>query len=111
MGSLIFYVSLLAVGGVLYLVFRGGGDLPRAVGEPKRAMPTGPLDPVIFKCPLAKCPVCAGSADKMRQEWDGLRKVAWICGYCGNPSVQELDDNELPQSARRRMGLGPAAGG
>jgi len=42
----------------------------------------------------------------MRQAWDGMRKVTWTCGYCGAVAgIQELKDEELPPSARQRLGL------
>ena len=42
----------------------------------------------------------------MKQEWDGLRSIKWSCGYCSAVAgVQALKDEELPPSARRRMGL------
>ena len=105
MGSLKSFVIILSVGAVIYFLLRGRSDRPKAVGAPKRVMPTAPIEAVIFKCPLPRCPVCAGAADKMRQDWDGLRKITWICGYCGAESVQELSDEELPLSSRRRLGL------
>ena len=105
MSSFVTFAIILAVGAVIYFLLRGKSDLPKAVGAPKRVMPTAPIEAVTFKCPLQKCPVCAGAADKMRQDWDGLRKVTWICGYCGAESVQELSDEELPLSARCRLGL------
>ena len=107
MSSLGLFVTIMAVGAVLYFVLRGRSDLPKAIGEPKRAMSTGRLDAVTFDCPYTKCPVCAGAADKMKQDWDGLRKVRWTCGYCGNTSDQGLKDDELPLSARIRLGMSP----
>lgn len=105
MGSLGTFALIMVVGAVLYLLFRGRGDPAKVVGAPKRVMSTESLEAVVFKCPLPKCPLCAGSADKMRQNWDGLKKVTWTCGYCGNASVQELKNEELPLSARRRLGM------
>jgi len=103
MSSLVTFIIILAAGSVIYFLLRGKSDPPKAIGAPKRAMSTAPIEAVIFKCPLPKCPVCAGAADKMRQDWDGFRNVTWICGYCGAKSVQELSDEELPLSARLRL--------
>nr|WP_320131181.1 hypothetical protein [uncultured Holophaga sp.] len=74
---------------------------PRSTGE-------GPIGSHTFACPFTKCPSCGASSDKMRQQWDGLRKVTWTCGYCSTPQVQELRDEELPPVARQRLGLDPA---
>lgn len=100
----------LIIGGViLYFVLRGKSD-PRGVqGAPKRALGSGPLEPVTFTCPYTKCQACGASAEKMKQEWDGLRSVRWTCGFCGSAAgIQELRDEELPASARRRLGLDPS---
>jgi len=107
-GGFVFFILIMVGGGILYFLLKGRSDRPGAIGAPKRAMSTAPLEAVTFKCPLPRCSVCAGSADKMRQDWDGLRKVTWICGYCGSKSVQELRDEELPLSARRQLGLAQA---
>lgn len=105
-GNLGCFVLLLAVGGILYLIFRGKGDRKEILGASKRPMGSGPLQPVTFACPYPKCPTCGGSADKMKQQWDGIRKVTWTCGYCSAVAgVQELKDEELPASARQRLGL------
>ena len=75
---------------------------PRSAGE-------GPISSHTFACPFPKCPNCAASAEKMRQQWDSLRKVTWTCGYCGAVQVQDLRDDELPPSARQRLGMDPGA--
>lgn len=105
MSNFTFFITILAIGAVLYFLLRGKKDPPQAIGAPKKTMATRPLEAVIFKCPLPKCPICAGASDKMSQDWDGLRKVTWTCGYCGNASVQELQDEELPLSAKIRLGI------
>jgi len=97
---------LLVIGTVLYLVLRGRRDKPELLGASKRAMGSGPIADHTFASPYAKCPTCSASGDRMKQQWDGLRKVTWTCGYCGNVAgVQELKDEELPPSARQRLGL------
>ena len=105
-GSLGCFALLLVGGVVLYLIFRGRGDQQEVLGASKRPMGSGPLQPVTFACPYPKCPTCGGSSDKMKQQWDGMRKVTWTCGYCSAVAgVQELKDEELPASARQRLGL------
>ncbi len=100
-----FWVIIIA-GIVLYFVLKGKSDRPQVAGAPKRGMGSGPLEPITFVCPYPKCGSCGAAPDKMKQEWDGLRTVKWTCGYCGNAAgVQELKDEELPASARRRLGL------
>lgn len=100
-----FWIILIA-GIVLFFVLRGKKDRPEQLGASRRALPTGPLEPHTFPCPYPKCPACAASGDKMKQDWDGLRAVKWTCGYCGAlAGVQALKDEELPPSARRRLGL------
>ncbi len=98
---------VLIIGGVvLYFMLRGKSDSRGVQGAPKRAMGSGPLEPVTFTCPYPKCQACGAGGDKMKQEWDGLRSVKWSCGFCGSVvGVQELRDEELPASARRRLGL------
>jgi len=105
-------IVLLAIGAVLYFALRGKGDRAEQLGASRRALPTGALEPYTFPCPYPKCPACGASGDKMKQEWDGLRSVKWSCGYCSAVAgVQNLKDEELPPSARRRLGLdGPAQG-
>ena len=114
------FLFLVFAGLILYLVLKGRRDRPEQLGAAKRAMGSGPLADHVFPSPYVKCPTCAASGDKMKQQWDGLRKVTWTCGYCGNVAgVQELKDEELPPSARQRLGLdapppgfqqGPAGG-
>jgi hypothetical protein len=102
MGDFAFFVLLLAGGAILYFLLRGKGGAAKVVGAPKRVMSTESIKPVTFQCPRQKCSVCGGPADNMRQEWDGFRKIAWTCGYCGDSWDQELKDEELPPSARAR---------
>jgi hypothetical protein len=105
-GGLGCFVFLLVLGGVLYFVLKGRSDRAENLGAAKRAMGSGPIAEHSFACPYAKCTTCGASGDKMKQQWDGLRKVTWTCGYCGNPAgIQELKDEELPPSARQRLGL------
>lgn len=105
-GSLGCFVVLLGAGAVLYFVMKGRRDKAENLGAAKRAMSSAPIAEHAFACPYAKCPTCAAAGDKMKQQWDGLRKVTWSCGYCGNMAgVQELKDEELPPSARQRLGL------
>ncbi len=105
-------VVLIIIGGVLYFALRGKRDQPEQLGAAHRGLPTGPLEPHVFPCPYPKCPTCAASGDKMKQDWDGLRSVKWTCGYCGAlAGVQALKDEELPPSARRQLGMdGPMQG-
>lgn len=106
------FFFLLVVGGILYFVLKGRGDRQEALGASHRPMGSGPLQPVTFACPYPKCPTCGGATDKMKQSWDGMRKVTWNCGYCGNVAgIQELKDEELPASARQRLGLDQPMGG
>jgi hypothetical protein len=101
----VFWFILIA-GVVLYFMLKGKSDRPEVLGAPKRGMGSGPLEPHTFVCPYPKCSACGAPPDKMRQEWDGLRTVKWTCGYCANlAGTQELRDEELPPSARRRLGL------
>lgn len=100
-----FWIILIA-GIVLYFVLRGKRDRPEQLGAARRALPTTPVEALKFPCPYPKCQACGGSGDGMKQAWDGLRSVKWTCGYCGAlAGVQELKDEELPASARRRLGL------
>lgn len=99
-------ILLLIIGAVIYFAMRGRQDRPEQLGASRRGLPTGPLEPHTFPCPYPKCPACGASGDRMKQEWDGLRAVKWTCGYCGGlAGVQALKDEELPPSARRRLGL------
>lgn len=97
---------ILIAGIVLYFILKGRSDRAQVLGAPKRGMGSGSVEPVTFVCPYPKCGACGAAPDKMKQEWDGLRTVKWTCGYCGNGAgIQELRDEELPASARRRLGL------
>jgi hypothetical protein len=99
-------IVLIIIGTVIYLAMRGRQDRPEQLGASRRGLPTGPLEPHTFPCPYPKCPACGATGDRMKQEWDGLRAVKWTCGYCGGlAGVQALKDEELPPSARRRLGL------
>ena len=105
-GSLGCFVFLLILGAVIYFIMKGRRDKPEELGAAKRAMGSGPLADHSFACPYTKCPTCGASGEKMKQQWDGLRKVTWSCGYCGSQAgLQELKDEELPPSARQRLGL------
>ncbi len=105
-GGMFLFFFIVVGGVILFLMLRGRRDRPERLGASKRAMGTGPIADHRFSCPYPKCPTCSASGDKMKQQWDGLRKVTWTCGYCGNiAGVQELKDEELPPSARRRLGL------
>jgi hypothetical protein len=100
------FVAILIVGIVVFLVLRSFKDRAEQLGAAHRPMGNGPLEGQTFACPYAKCPTCGAAGDKMRQQWDGLRKVTWTCGYCGGVAgVQELKDEELPAGARQRLGL------
>ncbi|BDU68891.1 hypothetical protein GETHOR_09920 [Geothrix oryzae] len=97
---------ILIIGVVVFFVLRGKKDRAEQLGASRRALPTAPLEPHVFPCPYPKCPTCGATGDKMKQDWDGLRAVKWTCGYCGaQAGVQTLKDEELPPSARRRLGL------
>jgi hypothetical protein len=105
-GTLGCFGVILIIGLVLFFLLRGRRDRPELLGASKRAMGSGPIADHTFVPPFAKCPTCSAAGDKMKQQWDGLRKVTWTCGYCGNlAGVQELKDEELPPSARQRLGL------
>ena len=98
--------TILIVGIVLFFVLRGKKDRAEQLGASRRALPTAPLEPYTFPSHYSKCPACGATGDKMKQEWDGLRAVKWTCGYCGAlAGMQTLKDEELPPSARRRLGL------
>lgn len=99
---------IVVLGLIIYVAMRGRGDRPEKLGVSKRSMGSGPIAPHTFVSPYAKCPTCSAAGDKMKQQWDGLRKVTWTCGYCGTVAgIQELKDEELPPSARQRLGLDP----
>lgn len=112
MGCIIF---LIIVGIVAFIIMKNRssspstGPLPapgdRQGGGSGAAMPN-------FVNPYDKCPSCGAKGDKMRSTWDGMRKVQWTCGYCGSlAGVQELKDEELPASAKARLGIGQPQGG
>ncbi len=102
---------LLVLGVVIYFVMRGRKDKQEQLGASHRPMGSGPVEGQSFSCPYPKCPSCGAPGDKMKSSWDGMRKVTWNCGYCSTQAgVQELKDEELPASARQRLGLdAPAA--
>lgn len=104
------FILLLGLGLVLYLVFKGRRDRREQLGASTSPMGSGPIAQHAFANPFPKCPNCGAAGDKMKQQWDGLRKVTWSCGYCGHTQVQELQDHELPQVARQRLGLDPQPG-
>lgn len=105
-GGMGLFLVLIIIGIVVFLVLRGRSDREEALGTPVRPLPSGPVAGQAFACPYPKCPACGASGDKMRQAWDGLRKVTWTCGYCGSVAgIQELRDEELPAGARQRLGL------
>jgi hypothetical protein len=100
------FVVLLVIGVVIYFVMRGRKDKGEQLGASHRPMGSGPVDGASFACPYPKCPGCGAPSDKMKSTWDGMRKVTWNCGYCGTVAgIQELKDEELPASARQRLGM------
>ena len=105
-GGMGFFLVLVIIGIVVFLVLRGRRDREEALGTSMRPMASGPVAGHMFANPYPKCPACGAAGDKMRQTWDGLRKVTWTCGYCGSVAgIQELKDEELPAGARQRLGL------
>lgn len=105
-GGLGCFVAILVVGIVVFLVLKGRKDREEQLGAAHRPLGTKPLEAYTFACPYAKCPSCGASGDRMKQQYDGLRKVTWTCGYCGTlAGVQELKDEELPPGVRQRLGL------
>lgn len=105
------FFFLLFVGVIIFLVMRGRRDKAEQLGASKRPMGSASVEPHSFACPYAKCPSCGAAGDRMKQQWDGFRQVTWTCGYCGSQAgVQELRDDELPPSARQRLGLDGAQG-
>jgi hypothetical protein len=105
------FVLLAVVGIVVFLILRGRRDREEQLGTAHRPMGSGPVEGLSFACPFAKCPGCGAAGDKMKHQYDGLRKVTWTCGYCGSiAGVQELKDEELPAEARQRLGLDAPAG-
>ena len=104
------FLFLIIAGVVLYFVLKGK-DRPELLGASKRAMGSAPIEAQKFMCPYPKCATCGASGDKMKSDWDGMRTVKWTCGYCSSAAgTQELKDEELPQSARQRLGLDPPPG-
>ena len=112
--SMGFIIFLIIVGIVAFIIMKNrssspsSGPLPapgdRQGGGSGAAMPN-------FVNPYDKCPSCGAKGDKMRSTWDGMRKVQWTCGYCGSlAGVQELKDEELPASAKARLGIGQTPG-
>ncbi len=99
------FLVLLGIGAVIYFLMKGRRDKAEVLGASKRPMESGSLQAHTFANPYPKCPNCAAAGNGMKQQWDGLRKVTWSCGYCGNTQIQELKDEELPPSARQRLGL------
>ncbi len=100
------FVAILIAGVVAWLVMRGRRDREEQLGAAHRPMGSGPVEGFTFANPYPKCPTCGASGDKMKQQYDGLRKVTWTCGYCGGTAgVEELKDEELPPGARQRLGL------
>ena len=105
-GGMGLFLVLVIIGIVVFLVLRGRRDRQERLGEPIRPMGSGPLQSHTFANPYTRCPACGAAGDKMKQAWDGMRKVTWTCGYCGAVAgVQELKDEELPAGARARLGL------
>ncbi len=111
MGCIIF---LIIVGIVVFIIMKNRGSSPSTGPLPApgnsqgggsgAAMPN-------FVNPYDKCPNCGAKGDKMKATWDGMRKVQWTCGYCASlAGVQELKDEELPASAKARLGIGQAPG-
>jgi len=100
------FIGILIVGIVIFLVLKGRKDREEQLGAAHRPMGTGSVEAHTFACPYPKCPSCGASGERMKQQYDGLRKVTWTCGYCGTVAgVQELKDEELPPGARQRLGL------
>jgi hypothetical protein len=103
-------LALLAVGFVL--IAKARKDLREARAKAPRPADPAVQEGVAFVSPFSRCAACGAGGDKMKATWDGLRKVAWSCTYCGAPAgVQELADEELPPGARQRLGLGGGMGG
>lgn len=102
------FIVILIVLAVIYFAMRGKGDRPEQLGAAKRGMTSGHIQDHTFVSPYAKCPTCGASGDGMKANYDGTRTVKWSCGYCGSQAgIQELKDDELPASTRRRLGLEP----
>ncbi len=111
-GSVGCIVLLLGLGLVIWLIVRSRRNAAEAQAQaPRPGMPPPPVGGHTFANPFPKCSNCGAAGDRMKQQWDGLRKVTWSCGYCGHSQVQELRDEELPPSARQKLGLDqPPAG-
>lgn len=106
MGGIGCLLFLLLVGFVIFMVMRGRKDKQEQLGASHRPLGSGPVAPQNFASPYPKCGNCGAPGDKMKSNWDGMRKVTWTCGYCSaQAGVQELKDEELPASARQRLGL------
>lgn len=106
MGGVGCLLFLLLVGFVIFMVMRGRKDKQEQLGASHRPLGSGPVAPQNFASPYPKCGNCGAPGDKMKSNWDGMRKVTWTCGYCSaQAGVQELKDEELPASARQRLGL------
>ncbi len=106
MGGVGCLLFVLLVGFVVFMFLRGRKDRQEQLGASHRPMGSGPVAPQNFVSPYAKCGSCGAPGDKMKSSWDGMRKVTWTCGYCSaQAGVQELKDEELPASARQRLGL------
>jgi len=100
------FVVLVIIGIVVFLVMRGRRDRDEQLGTAHKPMGSGPVEGFTFANPYPKCPTCGAAGDKMKSQYDGLRKITWSCGYCGSTAgVQELKDEELPPGARQRLGL------
>ena len=100
------FVFLLIIGVVVFMIMRGRKDKQEQLGASHRPMGSAPIAPENFVSPYPKCGNCGAPGDKMKSNWDGMRKITWSCGYCSaQAGVQELKDEELPASARQRLGL------
>ena len=107
MGCIIF---LIVVGVVAFLIFKNRSGSSSSSPGNRQGGGSG-ADTPNFVNPYDKCPSCSAKGDKMKSTWDGMRKVQWTCGYCGSlAGIQELKDEELPASARARLGIGQAPG-
>ena len=76
------FLVLLVIGVVVYFVLKGRRDRAEQLGASHRPMGTGPVEGHTFASPYAKCPNCSGPGDKMKSNWDGMRKGTWTRGYC-----------------------------
>lgn len=106
MGGVGCLLFLLLAGFVVFMIMRGRKDKQEQLGASHRPLGSGPVAPQNFVSPYPKCGNCGAPGDKMKSNWDGMRKITWTCGYCSaQAGVQELRDEELPASARQRLGL------